>query len=184
MAFFSEPLRVVLATVHLALRDVFSHLSGDSLVYKAGLFYETLRQLGIESPRLAVCALNPHASEEGLFGHEEAAIIRPAVRRLKKRYGSRAVSGPHPADTLFRQAAQGDYDGVVALYHDQALIPLKLLAFESAINTTLGLPLVRTSPDHGTAFDIAGQGRANCSSMVSAIRWGIRLARQGLRPEA
>ncbi len=176
MAFFSERLRVLLITVHIPLREVPLALHHDELVSKTEVFIEALRRIDISQPRLALCGLNPHASEEGSFGDEEKTILEPAVHTLNQKYGPETVSGPFPADTIFRRALENEFDGVIALYHDQGLIPLKLVAFESAVNVTLGLPLVRTSPDHGTAFDIAGQGIADSRSMVQAIEWGIRLA--------
>ena len=176
MAFFSERLRVLLITVHIPLRDVPLALNHDELVNKTEVFIEALRRIDIAQPRLALCGLNPHASEEGSFGDEEKTILEPAVCTLNQKYGPQTISGPFPADTIFRRAVENEFDGVIALYHDQGLIPLKLVAFESAVNVTLGLPLVRTSPDHGTAFDIAGQGVADSQSMVQAIEWGIRLA--------
>ncbi len=175
MAFFSDRLHLILATVHLPLRQVFQHLSVDGLVGKSRLFHRALSALGYSRPRIAVCGLNPHASESGLMGDEEARLIEPALKRLREA-GLDGISGPHPPDTVFRRAVGGEFDGVVALYHDQGLIPLKLVAFESAVNTTLGLPLLRTSPDHGTAFDLAGRSGADPSSMIAAIRWGLRLA--------
>lgn len=176
MAFFSSRFHLLLATVHVPLREVASLLSIEMLVRKGGLFLTALRGLGIDRPRIAVCGLNPHASEEGLFGHEEQTIVSPALRALNEAQGAEVFQGPFPADTIFRDVVAGHYDGVVALYHDQGLIPLKLLAFEDAVNATLGLPIARTSPDHGTAFPIAGQGKANASSMFAAIEWGLRLA--------
>ncbi len=176
MAFFSQTLRVLLITVHIPLREVPLALHHDDLVAKTEVFIEALRLIDIAQPRLALCGLNPHASEEGSFGDEENTILQPAVQTLNQKYGPETVSGPFPADTIFRRAVENEFDGVIALYHDQGLIPLKLVAFESAVNVTLGLPLVRTSPDHGTAFDIAGQGVADARSMVQAIEWGIRLA--------
>lgn len=177
MAFFSDSLHVLLTTVHLPLRRVAAVLKQEHLVQKTLLFYEALRSLGISKPRVAVCGLNPHASEEGLFGDEEQRILSPALKTLARRLGRERVFGPFPADTLFQRALRKEFDGVVALYHDQGLIPVKLVAFDSAVNVTLGLPLVRTSPDHGTAFDIAGRGIANPSSMIAAIEWGLRLAK-------
>ncbi len=176
MAFFSEHLRVLLITTHIPLREVPLALHHDDLVSKTEVFIEALHHIDISQPRLALCGLNPHASEEGSFGDEEKTILEPAVHTLNQKYGPETVSGPFPADTIFRKALESEFDGVIALYHDQGLIPLKLVAFESAVNVTLGLPLVRTSPDHGTAFDIAGQGVADARSMIQAIQWGIRLA--------
>lgn len=176
MAFFSNRMKVLLATVHIPFRSVPSALDKDDLVRKAEVFIKALEQVGLAHPRLALCALNPHASEEGLFGTEEKTILEPVVQTLCSRHGRDVLSGPFPSDTLFRKVLQNQFDGVIALYHDQGLIPLKLVAFESAVNVTLGLPLIRTSPDHGTAFDIAGSGRADSSSMEAAIQWGVRLA--------
>ncbi len=176
MAFFSRQLNVLLATVHIPLREVFERLTPALLVEKTRLFHAALRRLGRERPRLALCGLNPHASEGGLFGDEEETVLAPALEVLRRELGREAIDGPHPSDTIFRRAAAGEFDGVIALYHDQGLIPLKLLAFDSAVNTTLGLPIVRVSPDHGTAFDIAGRGVADPGSMVEAIRLGLRLA--------
>ena len=179
MAFFSDRFQLLLITVHIPLREVAAAISPDRLVRKVGLFHEALREIGIDHPRLAVCGLNPHASEEGLFGDEEEKTLAPALSILQERYGH--VSGPFSPDTVFRRALRKEFDGVIALYHDQGLIPLKLVSFESAANVTLGLPIVRTSPDHGTAFDIAGRGTGDPSSMVAAIEWGLRLARARLR---
>jgi len=177
MTFFSDRLRVLLLTVHIPLREVPSALHPDELVRKTEVFIEALRSIGIPQPRLALCGLNPHASEEGLFGEEEQTILKPAVHILNQTHGSETVTGPFPADTIFRRALANEFDGVIALYHDQGLIPLKLVAFDSAVNVTLGLPLLRTSPDHGTAFEIAGLGVADERSMSAAIEWGIRLAK-------
>ena len=176
MAFFSTRMKILLATVHIPLQNVPSALDKDELVRKAEIFIEALDRIGIAHPRLALCALNPHASEEGLFGTEEKTILEPVVETLCRRHGREVLSGPFPSDTLFRKVLENQFDGVIALYHDQGLIPLKLVAFESAVNVTLGLPLIRTSPDHGTAFDIAGSGVADSSSMEAAIQWGVRLA--------
>ncbi len=179
MAFFSDRLNVLLTTVHVPLREVFGHLTVEVIVSKACQFHAALRRLGRAQPRLALCGLNPHASEGGLFGDEEARVVEPAALLLKAQLGDAAVGGPYPPDTVFRRALSGEFDGVVALYHDQGLIPVKLLAFDSAVNSTLGLPIVRVSPDHGTAFDIAGRGLADCGSMVHAIQVGRRLAETG-----
>ncbi len=176
MAFLSDPLKVVLVTVHLPLRDVADKLSAGEIERCGGLLLETLRKLGVKNPRIAVAGLNPHASESGQFGDEEEVVIEPAVRRLCRGVKNQFFAGPFSPDTIFHRVAQGEFDGIVSLYHDQALIPLKLLAFHSAANVTLGLPVVRTSPCHGTAFDIAGRGCADPGSMMSAFQWGIRLA--------
>src|SRR5262249_47029737 len=138
------------------------------IVEKIQLVHQFLTTVGLRAPRIAVCALNPHAGEEGLFGDEEIQIIAPAVRTVAAE--GIAVTGPLPADTLLKRAVQGEFDGVVAMYHDQGHIALKLIGFDRAVNVTLGLPLVRTSPSHGTAFDIAWQGKARPDGMIEAIR--------------
>ncbi|MFQ5478108.1 MAG: 4-hydroxythreonine-4-phosphate dehydrogenase PdxA [Candidatus Binatia bacterium] len=168
MMLVGKRLRVVLVTTHLALADVPSSLSCDAIVGAASTTVSHLRRFhGIGRPRVAVAALNPHAGEGGMFGDEEERLIVPAVRRLN-RSGIRA-RGPLPADTLFAAAAAGDYDAVVCMYHDQALIPIKLIDFGRAVNVSMGLPFIRTSPDHGTAYDIAGLGLADPASMVQAL---------------
>ena len=176
MMLAGEKLRVALVTIHCALKDVPDILDRE-LVYKTiAITAEALRKdFGFKSPRLAVAALNPHAGEEGLFGSEEREIIEPAVQMAAKK-GLR-VEGPFPADTLFQKAASGRYDAVVAMYHDQGLIPLKLLHFSDAVNVTLGLPIIRTSVDHGTAYDIAGTGKADSSSLKAAIRMAVLMAK-------
>ena len=177
MAFFSDPLKILLITTHIPLRKVPLVLERDEIVRKTEVFIQALHRIEIAHPRLALCGLNPHASEQGLFGTEEKTILEPAVQTLTQRYGPETITGPFPADTVFRRALANEFDGVIALYHDQGLIPLKLVAFESAVNVTLGLPLVRSSPDHGTAFEIAGLGVAHSQSMVAAIEWGLQLAK-------
>ena len=176
MTFFSDRMRILLATAHIPLKSVPLVLDRDDLIRKTEIFIQALHQIGIPQPRLALCALNPHASEEGLFGTEEETILEPVVRELCRRHGRDVLSGPFPSDTIFRKVLENQFDGAIALYHDQGLIPLKLVAFESAVNVTLGLPLIRTSPDHGTAFEIAGSGVADSRSMEAAIRWGVKLA--------
>ncbi len=157
MAFFAGGLRTALATTHIALRDVPSRLDAGRIGRAGFLLDQALRRHeGIAAPRIAVCALNPHAGEGGLFGDEEPRLIRPAVEAL--RVAGVDASGPLPADTVFARARAGEFDAVVALYHDQALIPLKLLGRGTAVNVTLGLPFVRTSPDHGTAYDAVAAG--------------------------
>ncbi len=175
MAFFSKQLVVALVTIHIPLTAVPQSLHCRQVCETAILLREALIGSGLPSPRLALCGLNPHASEGGLFGEEEAKILKPAVQAFQDRFGQ-GLEGPLPADTLFYRASQGEFDGVVALYHDQGLIPMKLLAFDCSTNVTLGLPLVRTSPDHGTAFDIAGKNQADPGSMISSVEWGLRLA--------
>jgi 4-hydroxythreonine-4-phosphate dehydrogenase len=169
--------RVVLATIHCPLSEVSERLSLDALIR---LFTLTLRALqqdfGISKPSLGVAALNPHASEGGLFGDEEKEIIIPAV--LEARGRGLAVSGPFPADTLFWRHAQGEFDAICAMYHDQGLIPLKLLHFMDAVNITLGLPIIRTSVDHGTAYDLAGTGDAHPGSLKAAIFMAAEMARR------
>ena len=174
MMFYSEPLRVVLATVHVPLREVPTLLTTASLVSLLELTHRSLPSFGYPTPRIAVAGLNPHAGEHGLMGEEDDAVILPAVEQC--RAAGINVLGPLPGDTVFLRAVRGEFDVVVATYHDQGLIPVKLLAFGSSVNVTLGLPIVRTSVDHGTAFDIAGRGIADASSMVSATRLAARLA--------
>ncbi|MBB4637759.1 4-hydroxythreonine-4-phosphate dehydrogenase PdxA [Longimicrobium terrae] len=170
------PLRVVLATTHLALRDVPAALSTDLLVHQATITAEALtRQWGIERPRVALCAVNPHASDGGLFGDEEARIVQPALQRLRE--AGVDAFGPIPADTVFTRAVRGEFDAVIAPYHDVGMAAFKTAAFGAGVNVTLGLPFPRTSPDHGTALDIAGTGRADPSSMKEAVRLAIRLSR-------
>jgi 4-hydroxythreonine-4-phosphate dehydrogenase len=167
MMFHSTALRVVLATVHIALAEVPLALTPSSLEATIALTARELPRYGTANPRIAVAGLNPHAGEHGLFGREEEAVIAPAIAACHAR--GIDVSGPWPGDTVFLRASRGEFDVVVACYHDQGLIPVKLLAFGQAVNVTLGLPIVRTSVDHGTAFDIAGKGKADASSMVAAV---------------
>ena len=174
MMFYSEALRVVLATVHIALADVPRALTQASLGATIDLTARELPRFGIARPRIAVAGLNPHAGEHGLFGTEEDTAIRPAIEACRAR--GIDVSGPYPADTVFVRARRGDFDAVVACYHDQGLIPVKLVAFGQAVNVTLGLPIIRTSVDHGTAFDIAGTGVADPESMIAAVLLAARLA--------
>lgn len=167
-------LRIVLATTHLPLRRVPDALTRELIEGQARLAHEALlRDWAIPSPRLALCALNPHASDGGLFGNEEATILEPAIAALRA-VGIR-VEGPVPADTVFHRALDGEFDVVIAPYHDVGMAAFKTAAFGTGVNVTLGLPFVRTSPDHGTAFDIAGQDRADPSSMIEAIRLAARL---------
>lgn len=170
-----RPLRVLLATTHHALRDVPDLVTADLLVDQTSLLRDGLRAgWRIDEPRIGLCALNPHASDAGLFGDEEARVYAPALRRLSDR--GIAAAGPLPADTVFRRALQGDFDAVVAPYHDVGMAAFKTVAFGGGVNVTLGLPFVRTSPDHGTAFDIAGTGRANPASFVAAVALAARLS--------
>ena len=170
-------LGVVHVTLHMALRDVFRHLSSAAVREKIELLQGIMRKLSDREPRLAVAALNPHASDGGLFGDEEESIIRPAVDAA--RAAGIDVSGPWPCDTLFVRAARGEFDGVVAMYHDQGHIALKLLTGLAAVNVSVGLPIVRTSVAHGTAYDIAGTGTADHRSLVEAARVAARLAARG-----
>ncbi len=175
MAFLTEKLKVVLATIHVPLRAVVDLVTPETVLAKLGIILREFPRLGLPCRRVAVAGLNPHAGEEGLLGTEEIEVIRPALERARDQYRGVDISGPLPADTLFYRAAQGEFDVVLALYHDQGLGPIKLMGFGEAVNVTLGLPFVRTSVDHGTAFDIAGQGIARPESMISAIRWAVRL---------
>jgi 4-phospho-D-threonate 3-dehydrogenase / 4-phospho-D-erythronate 3-dehydrogenase len=175
MLFESPRLRVALATTHVPLMDVRNVLTIGRVFDPIDLGHEYCRQLGIESPVIAVTGLNPHAGENGLFGDEEERLIRPAIE-VARRSGI-DVHGPFSADTIFIDAAAGAYDLVVAMYHDQGLIPVKLLGWDKAVNVTVGLPIIRTSPDHGTAYDIAGQNKASEGSMRAAVDLAIRLAR-------
>jgi 4-hydroxythreonine-4-phosphate dehydrogenase len=176
MMLAGETLRVVLVTIHVPLQKVPALLTPKRIYDIIDLTDRSLKErFGIPRPRLAVAALNPHAGEEGMFGDEEAAIIAPAVETARK--AGVQVTGPHPPDTVFHQAAGGRFDAVVCMYHDQGLIPFKLLHFEDGVNTTLGLPIIRTSVDHGTAYDIAGTGKADASSLKAAIYMAAEQAR-------
>ena len=173
-------LRVTVATTHVPLRDVAGLLTIDGIASTIRLTADALaRRFGVASPRVAVAGLNPHAGEAGRFGDEEERLVRPAIEAARARLaaaGARAeISGPHVPDVVFREAAAGRFDAVVALYHDQGLIPLKLLHFDEGVNVTLGLPFVRTSPDHGTAYDIAGSGRARAESFLAALDLAVRM---------
>jgi 4-hydroxythreonine-4-phosphate dehydrogenase len=175
MMLWSPELAVVPVTIHLPLSDVPGRLSSDLIVETGRIVARDLtRRFGIARPRLAIAGLNPHAGEEGALGGEDRAMVAPAVGRLLAEHID--ARGPMPADTMFHAAARASYDAALCMYHDQALIPIKTLAFDHAVNVTLGLPLVRTSPDHGTAFDIAGTGQADPTSLVAAIRLAARLA--------
>ena len=174
MMFWSEPLKVVLATVHVPLADVPRILTRELLGDVIDLTARELPRFGVSSPRLALAGLNPHAGEDGLMGTEEQRVLRPAVEAARAR--GVAIDGPFPGETIFVRASRGEFDAVIACYHDQGLIPVKLLAFGQAVNVTLGLPIIRTSVDHGTAFDIAGQGVANPSSMIAATLLAAKLA--------
>jgi 4-hydroxythreonine-4-phosphate dehydrogenase len=174
------PLRVVPFTIHIPLKSVFERLDAEAIAATGAVVLDALaRDFGCARPRLAIAGLNPHAGEAGTMGDEDNDIIAPAAALLRAR--GHSVLGPLPADTLFHEQARGGYDAVLCMYHDQALIPIKTIAFWTGVNVTLGLPIVRTSPDHGTALDIAGRGIANPASMIAAIRMAADIAgRRGL----
>lgn len=174
-------LHAVLQTIHVPLATVPGLLSTGRIVETLRIMDRWGRRYMTPAPRIAVCGLNPHAGEGGHFGREDLDIIRPAVEAMRAE--GMEVSGPHPADTVFHRAREGAFDMVLAMYHDQALIPVKTLDFHRGVNVTLGLPIIRTSPDHGTAFDLAGRGAASESSMVSALLRGADLARRSRAAE-
>jgi 4-hydroxythreonine-4-phosphate dehydrogenase len=177
MMLYAPELAVVPVTIHLPLAEVHRRLTADLIIETGRIVARDLnRRFGIARPRLAIAGLNPHAGEEGALGEEDRAIVAPAVARLKAE--GIDARGPLPADTMFHEAARKTYDVALCMYHDQALIPIKTLAFDHAVNVTLGLPFVRTSPDHGTAFDIAGTGRADPSSLIAALKLAARLSAQ------
>ncbi len=176
MMFVAGPLKLALATIHEGLFDIRHKFTIGCVFEPIDLLNSALKDyFGVKKPRIAVAGLNPHAGEDGQFGDEEKRIITPAIL-LAREVGINAT-GPYPADTLFYHAAQGQFDGVVAMYHDQGLIPVKMVAFDRAVNVTIGLPIIRTSPGHGTAFDIAGKGSANENSMKEAIRVAVQMAK-------
>ena len=178
MMLWSPTLAVVPVTIHVSLREAIAQLSTELIISTARIAADGLkRSFGLARPRLALSGLNPHAGEDGSLGTEDQAIVAPAIDHLR-REGIDA-RGPLPADTMFHEAARKTYDCAVCMYHDQALIPIKTLAFDEGVNVTLGLPFVRTSPDHGTAFDIAGTGRANPASLVAALLLAERMAAAG-----
>jgi 4-hydroxythreonine-4-phosphate dehydrogenase len=175
MMLWSPALAVVPVTIHLALRDAIAQLSSELIASTVRIVVADLKtRFGLANPRFAVSGLNPHAGEDGSLGTEDQTIVAPAVKTLRDE--GIEIRGPLPADTLFHDAARKTYDCAICMYHDQALIPVKTLAFEDAVNVTLGLPFIRTSPDHGTAFDIAGTGKANPSSLIAALRLAARMA--------
>jgi len=180
MMFWSAPLKVVLATVHVPLADVPALLTMELLAETIDLVAREMPRFGVAAPRLALAGLNPHAGEDGLLGQEEDRVLKPSVEDARAR--GIDIAGPFPGDTIFARASRGEFDVVIACYHDQGLIPVKLLAFGDSVNVTLGLPIIRTSVDHGTAFDIAGLGKADPSSMVAATLLAAQLARH--RPRA
>ena len=174
MLLFGDKLRVVLATRHLPLRKVADALTADAVVEAVEMLARALPWMGFKRARIGVCALNPHAGDGGALGTEEQTVLAPALARCRRRGWD--VRGPIPADVIFHQHLAGKFDAVVAMYHDQGLGPLKMISFENGVNLTLGLPIIRTSPDHGTAFDLAGRNRANPASLVAALDWAARLA--------
>lgn len=175
MLLTGKHLTVGLATIHVGLKEVPEGLTEDGIVRMGALMADFLKRRGVLKPRIAVAGLNPHAGEKGAFGDEESRVISPAVGRLQA-MGAAAFSGPEVPDAVFREAMLGRFDAVLAMYHDQGLIPLKLVDFEHAVNVTLGLPKPRTSPDHGTAYGIAGKGIADARSMIAAIQLACELA--------
>ena len=176
MMIIGGPLKIMFTTTHVAIKNLSSLLTTDRIAKAIRIAHRGLKDyFGIAAPKIGVAALNPHAGEHGLFGDEEDARILPAVRRA--RAAGIDASDPMPADTLFGKAARGAYDGIVAMYHDQGLIPLKLVAFGACVNVTVGLPIIRTSVDHGTAYDIAGKGVADPGSLVEAVKLAANLAR-------
>jgi 4-hydroxythreonine-4-phosphate dehydrogenase len=176
MMLWSPELAVVPVTIHLPLKEIFAQLTTELIVDTGRIVARDLaKRFGLARPRLAIAGLNPHAGEEGTMGEEDGAIVAPAVARLVA--DGIDARGPLPADSLFHEQARASYDVALCMYHDQALIPIKTLAFDHAVNVTLGLPLIRTSPDHGTAFDIAGTGRADPASLIAALKLAARLAK-------
>ena len=177
MMLIGGPIRVVLVTIHVALKEVPRLVSGTEICRIYRLTHRSLvKWFGIPRPRIAIAALNPHAGEDGAFGDEEERIILPAMKYLEKE--GFKPSGPHPADTLFYRQKKGEFDAVVSMYHDQGLIPVKLEGFDTGVNLTLGLPIIRTSVDHGTAFEIAGKGVANPNSLAAAMETAVRLVQK------
>ena len=174
MMFYAERLRVVLATVHVPIAEVPTLLTRERIMRTIELAATELPRFGVAKPKLALAGLNPHAGEDGLMGQEDVTVLAPAVASCRSR--GIDVSGPLPGDTVFVRALNGEFDAVVACYHDQGLIPIKMVAFGQAVNVTLGLPIIRTSVDHGTAYDIAGTNTADPSSMVQAVCLAARLA--------
>ncbi len=175
MMFYSDKLKLILVTIHTALKNVPDLIKKGKVLKTIILAKKACDMMGIENPKIAVAGLNPHAGEAGIFGDEEIKEIIPAVNEAQA--SGISASGPYPADTLFHKAYKGEFDIIVCMYHDQGLIPLKMIAFDKAVNVTIGLPIIRTSPDHGTAYDIAWKGIANPSSMIEAIKLAARLKR-------
>ncbi len=184
MAFLTERLKVVLATIHLPLQDVVDRLTRDLIINKLHTILTEFPHLGLACKKVAVAGLNPHAGESGLLGTQEAESIEPAIIQVRSAFPEAIIEGPLPADTIFWRAYNGEFDVVLAMYHDQGLAPIKLIGFGEAVNVTLGLPFIRTSVDHGTAFDISGKGIARHDSMITAMRWALRLIQGKKRNQA
>lgn len=176
MAFLTERLKVVLATIHIPLRDVVNLITPDLVFNRLRIILTEFPRLGLPCRRVAVAGLNPHAGESGIMGDEETLLMAPAIQRARDAFPESAIDGPLPADTLFYRAFNGEFDAVLAMYHDQGLAPIKLVGFGESVNATLGLPFIRTSVDHGTAYELAGKGIARHDSMNAAIRWALRLS--------
>lgn len=183
MAFLTDRLKVVLATIHLSLQDVIKSLTSELVYRKLTILLTEFRRLGLPCSRVAVAGLNPHAGESGIMGVEEEDQILPAIEQARSAFPRSTIVGPLPADTLFYRAYNGEFDVVLAMHHDQGLAPIKLVGFGEAVNVTLGLPFIRTSVDHGTAYDIAGKGIARSDSMKSAIQWALRLSKARVRSD-
>jgi len=179
MGFLSQRLKVVLVTVHLPLRTAVEGITPEIILNRIDLTVREFKRFRLPCRTLAVAGINPHAGEDGLLGSEEQERILPAVHAARGRHPDIDIAGPLPGDTVFARALQGEFDVVLAMYHDQGLIPVKLLGFGEAVNVTLGIPFVRTSVDHGTAFDIAGKGVARPDSMICAVRWALQLTGSG-----
>jgi 4-hydroxythreonine-4-phosphate dehydrogenase len=175
MMFYSDRLKLILATIHTALKNVPAMIDKERVLKSIILAKKSCDMLDIENPRIAVSGLNPHAGESGIFGDEETKEITPAIKEAQKM--GIPVSGPYPADVIFHKAYKGEFDIIVCMYHDQGLAPFKMIAFEKGVNMTVGLPIIRTSPDHGTAYDIAWKGIANPSSIIEAIKLAARVKR-------
>jgi 4-hydroxythreonine-4-phosphate dehydrogenase len=176
MGFLTEKLKVVLATIHIPLRGVVESVSSELIWRKLRLILTEFPRLGLPCSKVAVAGLNPHAGESGILGVEEIEKIEPAIHQARNAFPGSSIDGPLPGDTVFWRAFNGEFDVVLAMYHDQGLAPIKLVGFGEAVNVTIGLPYIRSSVDHGTAFDIAGKGIARPQSMITAIRWALRLA--------
>jgi len=179
MMMVGGPFKIVLQSIHMSIKDALKEITSPKVFEKLELTHKSLQTwFGIKKPRIAVAGVNPHAGENGAFGDEEKSILKPVIQKARKLGWD--VTGPHPPDTLYYWASKGRFDAVLCMYHDQGLIPFKLVSFEQGVNMTLGLPFIRTSPDHGTAFDIAGKGNADPSSMIAAIRLAGQLGEKGL----